>query len=128
MTISTLSKFRSVRSAQRLRSPAAGAESYADDQLNWIRGVNPYASCMLNGSGINNPAYFDALGTWQFLPQAGGIDNGISGLTTEGLGIRYESDYRADGFKSDWANDWRTMEQWLPHSTWFLYAAAIGTG
>ena len=107
---------------------AAQLRSYADDQLNWICGMNPYASCMLNGSGLNNPAYYDALGTWQFLPQAGGINNGICGLTSEGLGIMYEPGSRADGFKSDWAEDWRRMEQWLPHSTWFLYAAALGGG
>lgn len=106
---------------------AAQLQSYADDQLNWICGLNPYASCMLNGSGLNNPAYYDALGTWQFLPQAGGINNGICGSTTEGLGIMYEPGYRADGFESDWAEDWRRMEQWLPHSTWFLYAAALGS-
>ncbi|WP_051452236.1 glycoside hydrolase family 9 protein [Actinospica robiniae] len=105
---------------------AVQLQSYADDQLNWICGLNPYASCMLNGSGSNNPAYYDALGTWQFLPQAGGINNGICGKTTEGLGIMYEPGYRADGFEKDWAEDWRRMEQWLPHSTWFLYAAALG--
>ena len=101
-------------------------QSYADDQLNWICGLNPYASSMLNGSGLNNPAYYDALGTWQFLPHAGGINNGICGLTTEGRGIMYEPGYRFGGFESDWADDWRRMEQWLPHSTWFLYAAALG--
>jgi hypothetical protein len=107
---------------------AVQLQSYADDQLNWICGLNPYASCMLNGSGTNNPAYYDALGTWQFLPQAGGINNGICGMTTDGLGIMYEPGSRADGFESDWNDDWRRMEQWLPHSTWFLYAAALGSG
>lgn len=105
---------------------AAQLQSYADDQLNWICGLNPYASCMLNGSGLNNPAYCDALGTWQFLPQAGGINNGICGQTTEGRGIMYEPGYRYDGFESDWSEDWRRMEQWIPHSTWFLLAGALG--
>jgi hypothetical protein len=101
-------------------------EQYATDQLNWICGLNPYASCMLNGVGLNSPEYYDVSGTWQFLPHAGGINNGITGVTYGGEGIGYEPGYRFGEFQRDWANDWRHMEQWLPHSTWFLYAIAIG--
>lgn len=107
---------------------AARLRAYADDQLNWICGLNPYASCMLNGSGLNNPAYYDVAGSWQFLPTAGGINNGICGMNTSGSGICYEPGYRSDEFVSDWPDDWRRMEQWLPHSTWFMYALAIGNG
>jgi hypothetical protein len=107
---------------------AARLEEYARDQVNWICGLNPYASCMLNGSGLNNPAYYDVAGTWQFLPTAGGINNGICGKTTSGGGILYDRGYRSDEFQSDWPEDWRRMEQWLPHSTWFMYALAIGGG
>jgi hypothetical protein len=107
-------------------SEVADLQRYAADQLNWVCGLNPYATCMLNGVGLNNPQYFDVAGTWQFLPQAGGINNGISGLTTDGRGIQYEPKYRSDQFGSQWPNDWRMMEQWLPHSTWFLFATAIG--
>jgi len=83
---------------------------------------------MLNGSGVNNPAYYDVAGSWQFLPTAGGINNGICGKSTSGAGILYEPGYRSDEFVSDWPDDWRRMEQWLPHSTWFMYALAIGSG
>jgi hypothetical protein len=107
---------------------AARLRGYADDQLNWICGLNPYASCMLNGSGLNNPAYYDVAGSWQFLPTAGGINNGICGMNVPGSGILYEPGYRSDEFVSDWPDDWRRMEQWLPHSTWFMYALAIGNG
>ncbi|HEU0276264.1 MAG TPA: glycoside hydrolase family 9 protein [Rhodanobacteraceae bacterium] len=100
-------------------------EQYATDQLNWICGLNPYASCMLNGVGLNNPEYYDADGTWQFLPQAGGINNGIAGVTASGRGIGYEPHYRSGGFQAV-PDSWRHMEQSLPQSTWFLYAAAIG--
>jgi hypothetical protein len=100
-------------------------EQYATDQLNWICGLNPYASCMLNGVGLNNPEYYDADGTWQFLPHAGGINNGIAGVTARGQGIGYEPNYRFGGFQQS-PDVWRHMEQWLPHSTWFLYATAIG--
>lgn len=43
-----------------LHSPAefaAELERHASDRLNWICGLNPYASCMLNGVGLNNPQY-----------------------------------------------------------------------
>ncbi|MBV9854358.1 MAG: glycoside hydrolase family 9 protein [Streptosporangiaceae bacterium] len=120
----------SLAAAARLLAVHGGAsaplEQYATDQLNWICGLNPYASCMLNGVGVNNPQYYDVAGTWQFLPQAGGINNGISGLTTDGRGIQYEPGYRSDAFTANWPDDWRIMEQWLPHSTWFLFATAIG--
>ncbi len=49
-------------------------------------------------------------------------------MTTAGTGILYKPGYRSDEFVSDWPSDWRRMEQWLPPSTWFMYAAAIGTG
>jgi hypothetical protein len=67
-------------------------------------------------------------GSWQFLPTAGGINNGICGMNVPGSGILYEPGYRSDEFVSDWPDDWRRMEQWLPHSTWFMYALAIGNG
>jgi hypothetical protein len=106
---------------------AARMRCYADDQLNWICGLNPYASCMLNGNGVNNPAYYDVAGSWQFLPTAGGINNGICGRSRSGAGILYEPGYRSDEFAGEWPEDWRRMEQWLPHSTWFMYALAIGS-
>jgi hypothetical protein len=114
-----------------LQGPLAGddftrrLEQYATDQLNWICGLNPYASCMLNGVGLNNPDYYDTDATWQFLPQAGGINNGITGATDSGQGIGYEPHYRSGGFQA-FPDSWRHMEQWLPHATWFLYATAIG--
>jgi len=100
---------------------AARLRSYAADQLNWICGSNPYGVCMLDGSGRDNPQY-SWLGSWQFLPTAGGIVNGITGLNENGSGIAWDRGYVVTG-KDD---DWRWMEQWLPHSTWYLYAVAVG--
>jgi Glycosyl hydrolase family 9 len=47
----------------------------ATNQLNWILGLNPFDSCMLNGVGRNNPPYmyFDS---WEFTNAPGGISNG----------------------------------------------------
>lgn len=95
--------------------------AYAANQLNWILGTNPFAACMLAGSGLNTPQY-DWLGSWQFLPYAGGICNGITGANDDGSGIAWNQGYAVTG-KDD---DWRWQEQWLPHASWFLYAVCIG--
>src|ERR1700744_5011537 len=58
-------------------------ESFAIDQLNWILGLNPFDSCMLEGVGHNNPAY-GFFGTFEYTNAPGGIVNGItSGLNDE---------------------------------------------
>ncbi len=69
--------------------------------------------CMLYGFGALNPPSAESAGDMV----AGGISNGITGatLSDEGRGIVW-----AEG--SD-ENNWRWLEQWLPHSTWFLLAA-----
>ncbi|TDD84802.1 glycoside hydrolase family 9 protein [Actinomadura rubrisoli] len=103
------------------RAFAAKLRSYAADQLNWILGANPYDICMLDGSGRNNPQYL-WLGTWQFLQTAGGIVNGITGKNEDGSGILWDHGYAHTG-KDD---DWRWGEQWLPHTSWYMNAIAIG--
>ncbi|WP_131735831.1 glycoside hydrolase family 9 protein [Actinomadura roseirufa] len=103
------------------RAFAAELRSYAADQLNWILGANPYDVCMLDGSGRNNPQYL-WLGSWQFLQAPGGIVNGITGKNEDGSGILWNHGYAETG-KDD---DWRWGEQWLPHTSWYLAAAAIG--
>lgn len=100
---------------------AARLRRYAADQLNWICGVNPYDVCMLDGSGRNNPQY-EWQGSWEFLPAAGGIVNGITGRHPDGSGIAWDEGYAETG--ND--DDWRWTEQWLPHASWYLYAASIG--
>jgi hypothetical protein len=48
----------------------------------------------------------------------GGISNGITGaLNDEGRGIVWAAGPDAE--------NWRWIEQWLPHSTWFLLAATV---
>jgi hypothetical protein len=96
-------------------------EDFATNQLNWILGLNPFDSSMLNGVGRNNPPYmyFDS---WEFTNAPGGISNGItSGLHDEN-DIDYLLPYRQTGAD----HDWRWGEQWLPHAAWFLLAATIG--
>jgi len=94
-------------------------EAFSTNQLNWILGLNPFDSCMLNGVGRDNPPYmyFDS---WEFTNAPGGISNGItSGFKDEG-DIDYLVPYRVTGAD----NDWRWGEQWLPHAAWYLLAVA----
>ena len=99
----------------------AKLEAFAANQLNWILGLNPFDSCMLNGVGRNNPAYmyFDS---WAFTNAPGGISNGITGGFKDENDIDFLVPYRVTGAD----NDWRWGEQWLPHASWYLLAVASG--
>ena len=98
-------------------------ETFATNQLNWILGLNPFDSCMMNGVGRNNPPYmyFDS---WEFTNTPGGISNGITGGFRDEDDIDYLLTYRETGAD----NDWRWGEQWLPHAAWYLLAATTGSG
>jgi len=92
---------------------------FAGNQIDWILGNNPYDICFLNGSGKNNPPPYCAS-----KPQAGtlvgGISNGITGANDDGSGILWTgvTPYSTCG------DDWRSVEQWIPHAAWFLVATA----
>ena len=94
-------------------------DAFATNQLNWILGLNPFDSCMLNGVGRNNPPYmyFDS---WEFTNAPGGISNGITSGFRDENDIDYMLPYRQTGAD----NDWRWEEQWLPHAAWYLLAVA----
>ncbi len=95
--------------------------SFGRDQLNWILGLNPFDSCMLQGKGRNNPPYlfFDS---YEYTNAPGGICNGITAGYEDETDIDFNLHFAATG-KDD---DWRWGEQWLPHASWFLVAVAIG--
>ena len=86
---------------------------FAQNQIDWTLGRNPYGMNMLYGFGLRNPPSAESAGDMV----VGGISNGITGatLSEEGTGIIF-----APGPDE---NQWRWVEQWLPHSTWFLLAA-----
>ena len=90
---------------------------FAQHQIDWIMGRNPYQISMLYGYGAKNPRHAESAGTMV----KGGISNGITGatLSEEGRGITW-----AEGPD---ANDWRWVEQWLQHSTWYLLAMTAMT-
>ena len=98
-------------------------EAYGRDQLNWILGLNPFDSCMLQGKGRNNPAYmfFDS---YEYTNAPGGIVNGI----TAGLRDEQDIDFCLHVSETGKDDDWRWAEQWLPHAAWYLLAVALGGG
>lgn len=87
---------------------------YAQAQLDWTLGRNPYGISMLYGFGRRNPPAVPSSAGDMFV---GGISNGITGAvgSDTGEGIAF-------GPGPDDAQ-WRWVEQWLPHSTWMLLAA-----
>jgi Glycosyl hydrolase family 9/Cellulase N-terminal ig-like domain len=94
-------------------------QALAMNQLNWILGLNPFDSSMMNGVGRNNPEYlfFDS---WEFTNAPGGISNGITAGFRDEEGIDYNLTYKQTGAD----NDWRWQEQWLPHGAWYILAVS----
>ena len=105
-------------------SVADSVQKYATDQLDWILGKNPYATCMMYGKGTKNPQKYDGQSDYDATLE-GGIANGITGKNQDGSGIAWTDDGVAavgfDSMKESW-QVWRWDEQWLPHSTWYLMA------
>ncbi len=106
---------KSIQSNQKPTSESKNSSDaltqLAQNQLDWILGRNPYDICFLAGFGEKNPKGYVGL-----TMEKGGISNGITGRVDSpiGKGIDYSA-------KKGWKN-WRWVEQWLPHSTWFLIA------
>jgi len=95
-------------------------QAFAWDQLNWILGLNPFDTCMLHGSGRNNPEYM-FFGSYQYTSAPGGICNGI----TAGLYDEADIDFNLPQSVTGKDHDWRWGEQWLPHASWFLFAISL---
>lgn len=91
----------------------------AEDQINWILGLNPFDSSMVEGFGHNHIQYFFT-GRYDFLNCPGGVVNGITSGIDDEEGIEYVKT------PTDEIDDnWRWAEQWISHATWFLYALAV---
>ncbi len=90
---------------------AAIARVQSQRCLDWILGLNPYHTCMLQGFGRNWAIY----GPAKFPNADGGICNGITSSLTDETGIAFCE-------TEDPSHSWRWSEQWLPHAAWFLLA------
>jgi GH18 family chitinase len=100
---------------------ASRLRRYAQDQLDWILGKNPFDVSMLHGTGRNNPEYM-FFGSYEYSAAPGGIVNGITSGFRDERGIDFDLPYSVTGAD----NDWRWVEQWLPHASWYLLAVAAG--
>lgn len=100
------------RAAPHLGEEAAHvAANLPQRWLDWILGLNPFHSCMMQGVGRNWADYTIA----KFPNADGGICNGITSSMHDEDDVAFcESE---NPFQS-----WRWSEQWLPHSAWFLLA------
>lgn len=90
-------------------------DSFAEDCLSWILGLNPFDLCMLDGAGHNNPDYLPELG---FFNAKGGICNGI----TSGFDDERDIAFNPSPQCEDMLQNWRWGEQWIPHAAWYLLA------
>jgi hypothetical protein len=90
--------------------------AFASQQLSWILGYNPYDVCFMDGFGKTNPPKITS--NFGHGSSKGGISNGITGR--KGAGDGSGIDYRT----SDGGNEWRWIEQWIPHAGWFVTAAS----
>ncbi|ALN80745.1 glycoside hydrolase family 9 protein [Lysobacter antibioticus] len=97
---------------------SADRAAYAQSQLDWTLGRNPYGISMLYGFGKKNPPTVLESAGEMFV---GGISNGITGApgSDTGAGISF-----APGPDSE---QWRWVEQWIPHTTWMLFAVMAMT-
>jgi hypothetical protein len=87
---------------------------YAQANLHWIFGRNPFDACMMQGHGHNNPRY--EKGFWN---APGGVCNGI----TSGLENEEDIDFRMPQDTVP-IHSWRWSEQWIPHGAWLFHALA----
>lgn len=100
------------------RKLAAALTAFAGRQINWILGLNPYNSSMMEGFGQNCTQYFFN-GSYNFLNCPGGIVNGITSRAEDDAGIQFITR------PTEAVNDnWRWAEQWLPHAAWMMQMLA----
>ena len=97
----------------------AALNKYADDQINWVLGLNPYDACMMEGRGHNNNYYFYNV-MKDFIQCPGGIVNGITGGLHDENGIEFIT-----APTDEIIDNWRWAEQWIPHASWYLYAQCM---
>ncbi|HEX6773622.1 MAG TPA: glycoside hydrolase family 9 protein [Acidobacteriaceae bacterium] len=121
-------RIASLAAAARMAAPLYGddpsfqsaLQNYAEDQLHWILGRNPFDSSMLIGSGHGNIPYM-FFRSYKYTSAPGAVINGITAGLNDEDGIAYNEGFAQTG-KDD---DWRWAEEWLPHAAWYLYAVSL---
>src|SRR4029078_9437538 len=74
---------------------------YAQDQLDWILGRNPFDASLLEGAGHDNPEY-RFLGSFEYTNAPGGIVNDITAGFADPQGIDFNLPHTATGGDNDW--------------------------
>jgi hypothetical protein len=121
-------RLASLAAAARMAAPLfaddaafqSALQSYADDQLHWILGRNPFDSSMLMGSGHGNAPYM-FFRSYKYTSAPGAILNGITAASNDEDGIAFDEGFAVTGKDEDW----RWTEEWLPHAAWYLYAVSL---
>jgi hypothetical protein len=121
-------RLASLAAAARMAAPSfaddpqfhSALESYAEDQLHWILGRNPFDSSMLMGSGHGNAPYM-YFRSYKYTSAPGAIINGITAASNDEDGIAFNEGFAVTGKDEDW----RWTEEWLPHAAWYLYAVSL---
>ncbi|MGN1164661.1 MAG: glycoside hydrolase family 9 protein [Candidatus Ornithospirochaeta sp.] len=91
----------------------------SSSSLDWIMGLNPFDSSMVEGFGRNNPQYF-FFNNYDYMNIPGGIVNGITSGIDDEEGIELVSSPTPTV-----SDNWRWAEQWLPHVSWFMLAECM---
>jgi hypothetical protein len=121
-------RLASLAAAARMAAPLftddaafqSSLQSYADDQLHWILGRNPFDSSMLMGSGHDNAPYM-FFRSYKYTSAPGAIINGVTAASNDEDGIAFNEGFAVTGKDEDW----RWTEEWLPHAAWYLYAVSL---
>ncbi|MBD3346565.1 MAG: hypothetical protein GF401_16035 [Chitinivibrionales bacterium] len=87
-------------------------------QFNWILGGNPFDVCMMYGFGNNNYPHYAGKPGYAISNVEGGICNGITSDTMGGGDIAWMP------WEESNSENWRWVEQWLPHNAWYLLAVS----
>jgi len=90
--------------------------SMASAQLDWILGKNPFGVSMMFGYGDKDNTYPNYPAARRLDNIKGGICNGITAKDGNESDLQWKP--YGDG---EWQN-WRWIEQWLPHNAWYLIA------
>jgi hypothetical protein len=103
--------------ASDCRETDARSSRLARAQLDWILGSNPLDISFVNGFGKNNPGAYCGDKNPYHGTRVGGIANGITGSEVDGSGFQWMT----GGGVPCW-DEWRWIEQWMPHAAWMLIA------
>lgn len=90
----------------------------ASSHLDWILGKNPFGVCMMYGYGTTNYPDYPGKAGYTLVNVQGGVCNGITG-DTSGVDSPQWKPY--EDFDTE---NWRWIEQWLPHNAWYVLACA----